>query len=205
MSGKERKFHQPPQAEQLHEILELHEWSLEGFNVYKKIEALRGPLIEIAGPTEKGYRSLVDIPRLKKRLYISNVSPSVAKYTDRQPVELLGPVDFRTDATNVSLKDKSVGALFCSALGPIGFVGQRDAAADAAAINERNLLREGFIKEAEKVLEANGLLILRDFLKRDVEFALQNGFQLDQLKADYIRDIEERGYDVILEKISLRT
>lgn len=91
----------------LRKILRSFGWNrpqtAKGYNLEQDISNRLGPLIEIAGPTTKGY-ALVDFNHVDKELLVTNV------ISDEPEVDCLA------DATHLPFKDNSVGAIFVSGI-----------------------------------------------------------------------------------------
>lgn len=75
----------------------------KGYNLEQDINNRLGPLIEIAGPTARGY-ALVDFSRVDKELLVTNV------ISDEPEVDCLA------DATHLPFRDNSVGTIFVSGI-----------------------------------------------------------------------------------------
>src|SRR3989344_8339438 len=56
-------------------------WNSEFCNVEHELALRKGPLIEVAGPTEGGYRS-IDIEKRPKKLLVSNIVPGAPRFHD---------------------------------------------------------------------------------------------------------------------------
>ncbi|MFA6994835.1 MAG: hypothetical protein WC249_00270 [Patescibacteria group bacterium] len=187
------------------------------FNVEEKLKELKGPLIEAAGPTIRGYE-LINVNNLDKKIFISNLHDSSRR----------GKIDFRGDIRKFPIKDNSVGALFVSALG--GSQGdsseefkrlrikvmsdKRDARKkefkkfiELNKIEFRKLVDEA-IREAFRVIEDKGLLIWQDGVKEDIVSAENMGFvtkviqnNLDRRTIKKSHQFLDNTYDLIFEKV----
>lgn len=190
------------------------------FNIEEKIKELKGPYIEIAGPTAKGYE-LIDVNNLDKKLYVSNLYDSSRR----------GQLDFRGDVKRLPIKDASVGALFVSNLGGsqsdssselkklrgMLFSEKRDLVTNKEmekysqlSRDEQRQLKDEAIKEAFRVLENKGLLIWQGGDKGDVVAAERLGFVRKIIKNTLDRDMLNKSpqllgsdYDCVFEKVLL--
>lgn len=91
----------------------------------------------------------------------------------------MGRVDFRADATALSIASGKIGVLFVSCL-PIE-------------------AREQFVKESKRVLEIGGILIYQGIRTEDIETAENAGFRL----VEYRKQKREKGqiiYDAVFKK-----
>lgn len=87
------------------------------FDLEAELDRVRGPLVEIAGPTPGGY-DLVNTQDLKRPLVTSNIKPGLP-IGDTDTGEFFThwlKVDFQADSRRLPLKDGSVGALFGNCL-----------------------------------------------------------------------------------------
>jgi hypothetical protein len=82
---------------------DLENFKEEGFDIVEKLKLVNGPFVEVAGPTDGGYK-LVDIQNLGKKVITSNQWAN-------------GKIDFQASSTELPIKDNKVGALFVSCLG----------------------------------------------------------------------------------------
>lgn len=131
------------------------------FDVSKAIEERKGPFVEIAGPTEDGFE-LVDVGILDKKLIVTNIEPGLPLWSLDGQKFIVGHVDQQVDATNMPYKGGSIGIILCAALN----------------------LGEVFFKEAKRVLEPGGLLIL-DHLGSEYPEQIANlGFKNVRLMAE---------------------
>jgi hypothetical protein len=156
-------------------------WVREGFSVYRTINNLNGPLIELGGPTDEGYKQ-VDLSKLDKRLFVSNLLPGFPYY-DTKTGEFLGyrgKIDFQADATAIPIKNEGCGALFVSCL-PVE-------------------IRKKILSEAYRVLEKGGLLIWQGGIDKDIEIAEKLGFEVMEYLKQYDRDSKLYFWDVIFQK-----
>lgn len=129
------------------------------FNIEEELEKVKGPYIEIGGPTATEYwfgLKLIDTKTLNKKVYVSNITPGVIIHMENGKTKQYGKVDFQADATKLPLKNNSIGALFASCLnGPI---------------------RADVLDEAYRVLEPDGLLLWQGGKQEDIEKAKSLGF-----------------------------
>lgn len=125
---------------------------LNGFNLQERMSQLRGPKIEVGGPTDQ-YKVLYGIG-LPADLTVTNF---------RNPRYLDLP---QVDAANLPYADHSVSALFGSAL-PHGALTDSGEPID---------LRNAFTLEAKRCLEPGGLFIGQLMTEADLQFAVEQGF-----------------------------
>lgn len=96
------------------------EWIDSDFDVEKRLKELKGPMIEIAGPTEEGY-DLVDLDnfeeKFNKKFLVSNVfhNDHAVNRADFAPNKIT--VDFQASASALPIKNNVASAIFCSCLG----------------------------------------------------------------------------------------
>lgn len=176
------------------------EWRDENFNVYVKMHHLKGPLIEVAGPTKSGYE-LVDFDTLDRKVMVSNIYQGTPKLgVDNKPEGFYGRVDFEADARQLPLKDKSAGAIFSSNFGLI----QNQDLPPEERLRRSNEARIDVIKEANRVLKEGGLLIWQGGKAQDVEFAKQHGFVVRQMieTRNRIKPEDPTWYNIIFEKVA---
>lgn len=201
----------PQEAEaETKEEEELSNFYEEGFDIYEKLKQVRGPFIEVAGPTEGGYR-LVDVQQLGKKVYVSNRSTSWAR----------GKLDFEASATDIPAKSESIGALFVSCLGgrqkddpeeliklekkidKLGWLSDKELEEYRKLSHEsKRRLRNTALQEAFRVLEDKGVLIWQGGAKEDYEKALEMGFKIKVLKDGRAPGVAYHGmsYNFIFEK-----
>lgn len=172
-------------AEKLGKTYAVQQWMEDSFDPIAEIEKLNGTLLEVGGPTLGDYRVLNTNKlqqELHRKLHVTNIYPDLPQYPedpDLIPTSFYGKVDFQVDATNLSLRDKSVAALFASNL-----------PAD---------IREQVLTEAKRVLQSGGLLIWQGTLPEDLQYAQKLGYQIKE----YLRTVYfNRGIilDLILQK-----
>lgn len=155
-------------------------WKEENFDLELAINKTSGPIVEVAGPTE-GENLLIDFNKVEKNIYVSNIASS-RDIIDLETEEFLGRVgrvDFRADATALSIASGKIGVLFASCL-PIE-------------------AREQFVKESKRVLEIGGILIYQGIRTEDIETAENAGFRL----VEYRKQKREKGqiiYDAVFKK-----
>lgn len=159
--------------------LDWSRWRNPGFNVREELKHVNGPLVELAGPTDWGFE-LVNTNNLPKKLHISNVPEGFC--SDAVPV---GPVNFFADATKTPFQTGKVGAIFVSCL--------------------YKPLRVDALREANRVLENNGLLIWQSAVLQDIELAKNLSFEVAQYTrvfAEYDDPVipDEYLYNIILRK-----
>jgi len=149
------------------------------------LNATRGPIVEVAGPTTAGFAA-IDAARLEKPVLQSNLMAGLPLWGDRieqddaafgvrpyhgpptpsmvkagmarAPKWLVGRVDFQADATALPLRDKVLGAVLVSCL--------------------NRPSRPGALREAARVLEAGGLLVWQGAFAEDLLLARSLGLEL---------------------------
>lgn len=170
MRPQEGPFSSEPEAGQ-------REWREAGFDVHQKLKEVRGPLIEVGGPSVQGFE-MINQDQLGKKLHITNITPGVARF-DAKTGALAGyegRVDFRADAAQLPFPDESVGALFFSSLSLTGSNYKTAAEFDAA----RERLCETALQEAARVLEIGGMLIWSRGFPADINLATRLNFKSKQ-------------------------
>lgn len=158
-----------------------------GFDAAKSLRERKGNFIEVGGPTTQGYE-LVNINRLDRRLYITNIDPKGCPLFDpfsRTPrVVRYLPIDFPADATNLKFTDKSIGALFASCL--------------------NGNIRSKAIAEAARVLEDGGLLIWQGGTEQDIiEAVFREGLVVKESRRSVARNPDGSNlpfFNVIFQK-----
>jgi len=156
-------------------------WVREGFSVIETIRNLNGPLVELAGPTDTGY-ALVDLDKLDKRLFVSNLFPGPPRYDDETGKFLgyIGSVDFQADAMAIPIKNEGCGALFVSFL-PFE-------------------LGEKIFSEAYRVLQKGGLLIWQGGYNPNMKSAKELGFEVMEYLKRYDKDSGFYFWNVVFQK-----
>lgn len=168
-----------PGVEKLLSVAE-DNWIENGFVAKEAVNKTKGPAIEVAGPTERGY-SLVNAEALDKKLQVSNIKAKGVKYCEGV---VQGEIDFQADAVNLPLVSGSVGSLFASCL--------------------PKEVRIGALNEAQRVLEDGGLFVYQGVVTEDILRAEKLGFKLVQFRRHNNLPPGfwngELSYDVILQK-----
>lgn len=207
----------------------------EGFDLVKEIKKKKSA-IEIAGPTDTGFRfhdfqgpdkqySKVDLFQ-EKPAHVSNLYPGTPVFKSNQPgfEGFYGKVDFIADAKNLSVKENSVGVVYCACLGEIAPVGisliaeageeKHIPIQEKMRVREINKLpihetiertakiREEAIKEAWRVLVPGGFLVWKGGTVHDVGFAINLGFTVlqreendtDGMKVLHLIFMKEAGF-----------
>ncbi len=135
-----------------------------GFDWHSHLNEIRGTVIEVGGPTEKGYL-FIDLPEDKP--LVSNINPGVGHYDDMTG-DLLEysnlQIDFQADATRLPLGDKSVRCLLFSDLGD--------------PQKEAEDLFDNVMDEAERVLVKRGILIVQGILHAKIKELEDRGYVL---------------------------
>lgn len=144
------------------------EKSANSFDVIAALNAVRGPFVEVGGPThdqwphEYQYR-LVDISKLSKEIISTNIVPGVNVW---EPSEEDGeytltdylPADMQADGTKLPFKAASLGAVFASAV--------------------PTEIRPQVLQEAYRVLEPGGLLVWQHGVPEDGALCKKLGFSV---------------------------
>lgn len=76
-------------------------WRERNFDVIKALNSSKGPLVEVAGPTQGGYR-LVDLAKLNRRLTVSNTKAQESPDT----------INLQAGAFAFPFADHSISGLF---------------------------------------------------------------------------------------------
>lgn len=153
------------------------------FDLEEAIRKALGPLLEVGGPTDYEYYQ-TDIDNSGRKMHVSNIYPGQPLYDlssdNKDPIGYKGKVDLQADATNLAIRDNSLGVLFASCL-PIP-------------------IRQGLLEEASRVLRPGGLFIVPGFKDEEIDAAKKMGFELKE----EIRYTEHRfnthRNDVVFEK-----
>ncbi len=156
-------------------------WTKEGFSIEEEIRHRHGPLVEIAGPTDNGFE-LVDLSKLDKKVFESNISPGCPLYDDMTGEFLCytGQIDFQSYAQNLPFKESGIGVLFASCL-------PKD-------------IRNRTIQEANRVLEDGGLLIWQGGTDEDVESGKKIGLELVEYSKHLCQRTQTYHWNVIFKK-----
>jgi len=171
----------------------------EVFNVYKRLAEVRGPLVELGGPTEGGY-DLVDTYKIGKKIHVSNLFEGSPTFDTGGVIGYKGPVDFRADARNLPLKPESVGAIFIKALGEIET--EEDETPVEEMMIQQKKLRMDAAKEAARMLEPGGVLILESFDELElIDLAKESGLKLVEQRMSYSEGNDAISFDFMFEKI----
>lgn len=159
---------------------------IKNFDTESYLNSLGKPIIEIAGPTPQGFKT-IDIKKIKQ-FFTSNLAKSGQNVSDnpqlgnwRDYVGSSGEIDFQADGQNMPLMSESVGGVLISAI-----------------LNEKKL-NENIIDEANRILVHGGILILEANTPDDVLYAINHGFEVIK----YQRKIEnffEPFFNIVLKK-----
>lgn len=162
-------------------------WKKEGFDIKKRLSAIDGPFVEVAEPTEKGYK-IVKLDNLDKKIFISNITPGASDFDDQTGkfVGFYGKVDFITDARELPFKDGAIAAIFCS-----------DLHALKSTLEKRLPLREDALKEIFRALKPEGILVWRGH-EDDVAFAQHIGFKACQYEVVNINRLQYKEKPVFI-------
>ena len=142
------------------------EWKVDDFNLTQHLTDLRGPFIELAGPTPDGYE-LANFGEIYqatgKKIMVTNGNPDQleelkAKMSENElkAMEIVGTLDAR----KLPFKKGSVGAIFSHSIGYFS--------------------SPQLIRQTPDILEQNGLLVAGGFNNLDIAIALNSGLQLVQ-------------------------
>ncbi len=150
----------------MHELPQ--DWKRDSnFDLTQALNDVKGPIIEVGGPTESGF-PLANWDEVKKKVYVSNIEPGAPIYgQDGTFSHYYGKVDFLANAKALPFGKNTIGAIRADALPPNVF--------------------EDAILEARRVLIVDGLLILQSLDADAVLFVSKNGFKLIQyeMKDDF--------------------
>lgn len=173
------------------ELAEVGSYKLKNFSAINELTKIKGPLIEIGGPTDSGFE-LIDIKALPKEILVSNLGPGARLFFDQCDTDInesnkyYGRVDFQADGQNLPIRDESAGAIFIRCLGNIK---EPDRIIDPIEDAANDLkLKTNVINEVYRVLENGGIFILERIQSEYFEFAKKAGFKLKQYK------ISRRGF-----------
>lgn len=149
--------------------------------VVAAIKNVNGPIVEVGGPTTRGFRLLQDRPMLPSRPIISNV--------DRHEI-----VDLRASATAMPFANDTVGMFLASHISRVDYskfpgstiefqTMQSEMATQeyAEVLRDANYvpqhaLRIGTLQEMHRTLKPGGLVLFECLADRDVEIAEHLGF-----------------------------
>src|SRR3989338_7873919 len=127
------------------------EWSKANFAIREALAQRRGPFVELAGPTHRGYQMIPSdfFDRERERIFVSNITTNPPQG---------GEVQLAADAGQLPFADESLGAVLACEL--------------------PRFVREPAITEASRALEEGGLLIWQGVLFEDIAFARNHGLEL---------------------------
>jgi len=129
-------------------------WTNPGFDKEQVLKQVQGPLLEVGGPTMRGYVT-IDVSRLPRRLWITNITRNFCP----PDVKDQGHIDMEANATNLPFADKSIGAEFVSCL----------------LCSRRKVLNEAY-----RVIEDKGLLFWQGAQDTEVIYAHLLGFEMQE-------------------------
>jgi len=160
-----------------------------------EIESVVGPIVEIGGPTERGFRLLQDLPILTSRPEITNVPDFFG--TDPQKIDKL------VDGMDMPYEEGSIGMFLASSLATVDFV-KLNKTVDSADFeheqkawethadeeyqrilsdseyNPTHNLRIGVLKEMTRVLRSDGLILFEAIGPQDIAVASALGHNVIQ-------------------------
>ena len=179
----------------------VEEHKKEGFDVRKKLKELKGPLIEIAGPTLGGYK-IVDFNLVKDRIHVSNIYPGAPVFDGETGdfVGYYGKVNFQADAKRLPFGDERLGAIFISCLGKINKEGLPSDIKFEETSESKEELRKKVFEESWRILEFGGILVFQGVTEQDLDKAEEIGFQL----AQKIRVGDDMSFSAIFEKVIVK-
>ena len=127
------------------------EWSKANFAIREALAQRRGPFVELAGPTHRGYQMIPSdfFDRERERIFVSNITTNPPQG---------GEVQLAADAGQLPFADESLGAVLACEL--------------------PRFVREPAITEASRALEEGGLLIWQGVLFEDIAIARNHGLEL---------------------------
>ncbi len=143
------------------------------FNISEELKKRQGPMIEVGGPTEDGFRLVPTeaMRDIRDRFHISNSDDGLyARYPGERERRKEYSVDFTADATALSFPNEFLSAVFASCL-------PRHAVENGIAEKDKPV-REPAIREAYRVLESGGLLIWQGTFWDDLKMAHSVGFEM---------------------------
>lgn len=158
----------------LSELFAIDSWS-SGVDVDGALQKVRGPFIDIGGPTKKDninshYDSLINLNILPKRIHNINIAM-------REGVSIIA------DGEMLPFPDNSLGAVF-SAFLPVYIGG----------------LRERVLSEAKRTLERGGFFITVDATDDELIEGFNLGFELAKYKKIPEEDECSRGCNIVFRK-----
>lgn len=177
------------------------EWKTPRFDAQKYLEQQNAPFVEVAGPTASGY-TLIDLETLKKsgkKMLVSNLFPGLPQWKGNDVTIQKGGVDFQSDTTELSIKNNSAGALFCSRF---SYLPPKPKSVTGNEWQKRSAdARLQVIKEAWRTLQDGGLLVWQGGQGIDVVQMAQIGFEPMDIAADLVYGSkEEPAYHAIFKK-----
>lgn len=160
---------------------------ISGFNYDRAVENIKGPVVEIAGPTAQGYQIVGNkIPAIP---FVTNASQGFDK------------LDALMDARHLPFRRGTIGMLLASCVTILPREELRSQFADMnlmLAKSEYAIYPEHpypgstfrfnqripIIEEASRVLEPNGLLVWRGGTEEDIRVAEYNGLSLVRVRSE---------------------
>lgn len=171
------------------------EIKLRGFDPYKEVKRLDGTALEVGGPTENGY-DVFALGRLKQ-LLVTNIT-SLQRYMDGEaflPSFYHAETRFQhLDVFHLTERIRSYGYERISVIFASGLT------ADSHIDSETTSLRESFLTQAHELLMDEGLVVFQHVNKRNIEFAVDLGFEIALQRTYYDAYNEVFVYHVILRK-----
>lgn len=141
-------------------------WDDESVDVEGDLSKVGATIIEIGGPTIKGFE-LLHASKLQNPVYISNIKNGLPVYKHSlfggYKEKIIRKVDFVASGSQMPIKDESVDAVLAACLPSERGIGEQG-------------LRFQVVQEAINALKIGGYLILNGARYEDIEYAISLGF-----------------------------